>query len=154
MTLSDAGSLNRTDQEDTQNQLGLQTGPMHMGLTQWLAEGLKAGFFVSPKLQGVEPKPWQVLAIVLLISAVGIGLGRLQVQGAAVFDAQAWLSGWWMILLFIALAWCALPATAPRVASVAAACLVWMLAALPAELAYQTYTLARRMNSSNYQRPG
>jgi Peptidase C13 family len=137
MTFSDAGSLNRTDQEDTQNQLGLQTGPMHMGLTQWLAEGLKAGFFVSPKLQGVEPKPWQVLAIVLLISAVGIGLGRLQVQGAAVFDAQAW-----MILLFIALAWCALPATAPRVASVAAACLVWMLAALPAELAYQTYTLA------------
>ena len=142
MTFSDAGSLDRMDQEDTQNQPALQTGPMYMALTQWLAEGLKAGFFVPPKLQGVEPKPWQVLAIVLLISAIGVGLGRLQVQGAAVFDAQAWLSGWWMILLFIALAWWALPANVPRVASIAAASLVWMLAVLPSEMAYQLYSLA------------
>ena len=78
----------------------------------------------------------------MLISAIGIGLGRLQVQGAAVFDAQAWLSGWWMALLFIVLAWWALPTNAPRVTSIAAACLVWLLAVLPPEVAYQLYSLA------------
>ena len=150
MTLSDVGSLdpNNTEAspEHTQNQPALPTAPNHLTLTQWLAIGLKAGFFVSPKLQGAEPKPWQVLALVMLISAIGIGLGRLQVQGAAVFDAQAWLSGWWMALLFIALAWWALPTylptNAPRVTSIATACLVWLLAVLPPEVAYQLYSLA------------
>jgi Peptidase C13 family len=146
MTLSDAGFLDPTNTEggsdDTLNQLVLPTAPNHLTLTQWLTKGLKAGFFVSPNLQGAEPKPWQVLALVMLISAIGLGLGRLQMQGAAVFDAQAWLSGWWMALLFIALAWWALPTNAPRVTSIAAACLVWLLAVLPPEVAYQLYSLA------------
>ena len=146
MTFSDAGSLDPTNLEDTtehtQNQPVLPTAPNHLTLTQWLTKGLKAGFFVSPNLQGADPKPWQVLAIVLLISSIGIGLQRLQVQGAAVFDVQAWLSGWWVALLFIALAWWSLPTNAPRVTSIAAACLVWLLAMLPSEVAYQLYSLA------------
>ncbi len=133
----------------THSDAGVQdhTAPQPMPLTHWLREGLRAGFFVSPKLQGAEPKPWQVLVLVLLISAIGLALGRLQVQGAAVFDAQAWLSGWWTVLLFLALAWWALPAwheTNPlsRAVSIVSICLVWMLAELPAELVYQGYTLA------------
>lgn len=149
MTLSDAGSLDRTNlgdapedtPEDTQIQPVLQTAPNHLGLTHWLTNGLKAGFFVSPKLQGQEPKPWQVLAIVLLISSIGIGLQRLQVQGAAVFDVQAWLSGWWVVLLFIALAWWSLSANRTHLASIAAVCVIWMLAAVPAEVAYLAYSL-------------
>lgn len=148
MTLSDAGALDHTSNVAAPSQ--------PVPLTRWLAAGLGAGLFVSPKLQGAEPKPWQVLALVLLISAIGLALGRLQMQGAAVFDVQAWLSGWWTVLLFLALAWWALPElpertgrseqTEPkpllRAASVAGICLVWMLAELPAELAYQAYTLA------------
>ncbi|MEO6291884.1 MAG: hypothetical protein ABIO88_04610, partial [Burkholderiaceae bacterium] len=151
MTFSDLGSPSHPDKmvdvahppEDLLiEQAAEQAAPAHLSLTRWLSAGLRAGFFVSPRLQGAEPKPWQVLALVLLLCAVGIGLGRLQVPGPAVFDPQAWLSGWWTVLLFIALAWWALPTTAPRVASLATACLVWMLAELPAELAYQAYTLA------------
>ena len=146
MTFSDAGSLDRTDNEDTPTQPAVQTARLHLPLTRWLTEGLRAGFFVPPKLQGAEPKPWQVLVLVLLLSAVGVGLGRLQVPGPAVFDAQAWLSGWWTVLLFLALAWWALPELPHSkplagVASIASACLVWMLAELPAELVYQSYNL-------------
>lgn len=148
MTLSDAGVLHRTDNV---------AAPSHpVPLSRWLAAGLGAGLFISPKLQGAEPRPWQVLVLVLLISAIGLALGRLYVSGDAVFDAQAWLSGWWTVLLFLALAWWALPKQSERsesseqaeskpllrAASVVSICLVWMLAELPAELAYQTYTLA------------
>lgn len=150
MTLSDAGSLDLIDREEAQNQQQLQTAPNHIALTQWLAKGLRAGFFVSPNLQGVAPKPGQVLAIVVLLSAIGIGLARLYVQGPAVFDAQAWLAGWWVTLLFVALAWWALPEPSGqsepkaflRATSVAGICLVWMLAELPAQLVYEGYSLA------------
>lgn len=145
MTVPDAGALDRT--------VNVAAPSQSVPLTRWLSAGLRAGFFVSPKLQGAEPQPWQVLALVMLISAIGIALGRLHVPGAAVFDAQAWLSGWWTVLLFLALAWWALPELPERseqaepkpllcAASVASICLVWMLAELPAELAYQAYTLA------------
>jgi Peptidase C13 family len=154
MTLSDAGALDRTDNVAPPSQ--------PVPLTGWLAAGLGAGLFVSPRLQGAEPKPWQVLALVMLISAIGLALGRLHVLGAAVFDAQAWLSGWWTVLLFLALVWWALPKLPElpelpersersdhaepkpllRAASVVSICLVWMLAELPAELTYQAYTLA------------
>jgi hypothetical protein len=158
MTLSDAGSLERTNPEgtpedrpeDTQNQPMLQTAPSHLTLTQWLAKGLKAGFFVQPNLQGATPKPSQILAIVALSSAIGIGVARLYVQGPAVFDAQAWLAGWWVTLLFVALAWWAMPEPSTqseqkmlmRASSVAGICLVWMLAELPAQLVYEGFSLA------------
>ena len=150
MTFPDAGSLALTDNEAAPAQAVPQTARPHMPLTRWLTEGLRAGFFVSPKLQGAEPKPWQLLALVVLIGAIGIAMGRLHVQGPAVFDAQAWLSGWWTVLLFIALAWWALPEpsdqSAPkpllRAASVASICVVWMLAELPVQLVYESYNLA------------
>lgn len=162
MTFSDAGSLDRTNPEntpedmpedmpeDTQNQPVLQTARNHLALTQWLAKGLKAGFFVSPNLQGAVPKPSQVLVIVALLSAVGIGVARLYVQGPAVFDAQAWLAGWWVTLLFVALAWWALPEASDqsepkpilRATSVAGICMVWMLAELPVQLVYEGINLA------------
>ncbi len=150
MTISDADSLDLPDNTAAQQPNAAATAPVHLPLTRWLTAGLGAGLFVRPKLQGAEPQPWQVLVLVLLISAIGLALGRLQVPGAALFDAQAWLSGWWTVLLFLALAWWALPERAEqaepkpllRAASVASMCLVWLLAELPAELAYQAYTLA------------
>jgi Peptidase C13 family len=154
MTLSDAGSLERRNSEgapeDTQNQPVLQTAPNHLTLTQWLVKGLKAGFFVPPNLQGATPKPSQVLAIVALLSAIGIGAARLYVKGPAVFDAQAWLAGWWVTLLFVALAWWALPEawdeSEPkpilRATSVAGICMLWMLAELPVQLVYEGINLA------------
>jgi Peptidase C13 family len=147
MTYSDADSLDLPENTDVSHPSAEPTAPIHLPLMRWLTEGLRAGFFIPPKLQGAEPTPWQVLALVLLLSAVGVAFGRLQVLGPAVFDAQAWLSGWWTVLLFIALAWWALPEPLEprpllRAASIASACLVWMLAELPAELVYQGYNLA------------
>lgn len=145
MTLSDAGALDLTD--------NLAAPRQPAPLTRWFAAGLRASFFLPPKLQGAEPKPWQVLVLVLLISAIGLALERLQVKGAALFDVQAWLSGWWTVLLFLVLAWWAMPvqverseqtASKPlsRVAPLVSICLVWMLAELPATLVFEVYSIA------------
>jgi Peptidase C13 family len=154
MTFAELGSPELPDNAVVPNHSIEQAAPLHLPLTRWLKEGLRAGFFVSPKLQGAEPKPWQLLALVLLFCGISISIGRLQVPGPAIFEPQAWFSSWWMVLLFIALAWWAQPISPenlpeqseitepkPLVAAVstASACLVWLLAQLPASLVYQAY---------------
>ena len=154
MTFAEVGSPVLPENADVPNQTIQLVAPLHLPLTGWLKEGLRTGFFVPPKLQGAEPKPWQVLALVVLFCGVSISIGRLQVPGPAIFEPQAWFSSWWMVLLFIALAWWAQPISPdklpeqsnitepkPRVAvvSIASACLVWLLAQLPASLVYQAY---------------
>lgn len=154
MTFAEVGSPKLPDNAVVPNQTIQQAAPLHIPLMRWLKEGLRAGFFVSPKLQGAEPKPWQLLALVLLFCGISISIGRLQVPGPALFEPQAWFSSWWMVLLFIALAWWAQPISSvnlseqseitepkPQVAavSIASACLVWLLAQLPASLVYQAY---------------
>lgn len=129
-------------------------------LFSWLREGFRAGFFLKPRLGDAQPTPWQVFAVLLIVSVFGLALERGQVVGPAIFDAQAWLSGWWWLLVFIGLAWWVFPSHSttlepqgdvqvnkqvnklPMLKGVAAACVVWQLAILPSELAYQGLQLA------------
>lgn len=126
-----------------------------VSLFRWLCEGLRAGFFLKPRLGEAQPTPWQVFAVMFVVSALALALERGQVVGPAIFDAQAWLSGWWWLLVFIGLAWWVFPSrstsleqseeqsnTLPRLSGVATACVVWQLAIFPAELAYQSLQLA------------
>jgi hypothetical protein len=151
MTIPNADTLDLHDNTDSGHPIAQPTALVHIPLTRWLAQGLRAGFFVSPKLQGAEPKPWQLLVLVLIFSLISISIGRLQVPGPATFDPQIWFSSWWMVLLFIALAWWMLSAPSknlPRqneskqllvTTSCTSASLVWLLAQLPASLVFQAY---------------
>lgn len=155
-----------------------------LSLIRWIGEGLRAGFFLKPRLGDAQPAAWQVFAVFLVVSAVNLLFERGLVSGPANFDAQAWLSGMWWLLAFIGLAWWAFPSRGapvqlqvespdvaqgevqeegqeeakveakveakdalqgsnlPTLTGVAAACVLWQLAILPADIAYQSLQLA------------
>ncbi len=81
-----------------------------MPTTRWLAEGLRAGVFLVPRTAGCSPSPLQAAFLTMLFFGFETALARLEVFGPAVFNAQAWLSGWWSWLVFLGAAWWALPA--------------------------------------------
>jgi Peptidase C13 family len=102
---------------------------------RWIGEGLRAAFFLPPRVAGRAPTPWQVLAITVLVLALEAGLLRLEIAGPARFNLQAWLSGWWTVGLFIGLAWWAFPPQARQ--GVAACFVLWQSASLPNTVLYQ-----------------
>jgi hypothetical protein len=120
-------------------------------LTRWLNEGFRAAFFLRPRVAGLSPTPLQVFVVFLLVFAIDVALSRLNIAGPANFNFQVSVSGWWTSLLFVGLAWWAIPATAnpfpisqsPEVTllqtrriTVPACVLLWMVAALPASVVY------------------
>jgi Peptidase C13 family len=154
----------------------IQPASQYVSLLRWLGEGMRAGFFLKPRLGDAQPTPWQVFVVFAFVSVVNLLLERGQVAGAAIFDVQAWLSGWWWLLAFIGLAWWAFPSPSmrsevqgelhadvhadaqvdsqaevpvkeaviksARLKGVATACVLWQLAILPADVAYQSLQLA------------
>jgi hypothetical protein len=76
---------------------------------RWIAEGLRAGFFVPPRVGSAQPRPIEVLAIVALAALVEVALGRFEIAGDAHFDLRAWLVPWWSTAALLLLAWWALP---------------------------------------------
>ena len=86
-------------------------------LKSWLIEGLRAGFFLSPRTAARSPKPLQVVLIFTAAIGLELALSRLNVVGPANFNAQAWLSGWWSSLVFLAACWWALTTVATVTAS-------------------------------------
>ena len=74
----------------------------------WLLEGLRTGVFLTPRTAGRLPTPVQTALLTILFFAFETTLARLDVDGPAVFNVQAWLSGWWWWLIFIGAAWWAL----------------------------------------------
>ncbi|MGH8831372.1 MAG: C13 family peptidase [Polaromonas sp.] len=119
---------------------------------RWLTEGLRAAFFLPPRVAGHAPAPWQVLIIAVLVFAIEVALFRLEIAGPARFDVQAWLSGWWTLAVFIGLAWWAFPKPAKqgvlampagaRLTGVAACFVLWLSASLPNTVLYQGLVVA------------
>lgn len=86
--------------------------PQRLALGQWLQEGLRASVLKLPRTGAAVPTPLQLIVLVLLASAVLLGLERLHVPGPATFNLRGWLLTWWSLPL---LGWCAWWAmTAPR----------------------------------------
>ncbi|EJL79083.1 Peptidase C13 family [Polaromonas sp. CF318] len=115
-------------------------------LWRWCVEGLRAGIFLKPRVDGRTPTPLQALMLTALVVAAEVALLRLEIAGPARLDVQAWLSAWWTAGLFIGLAWWAFPSAGAaqpggeeprRPAGVGAAFVLWVLASLPNTLVYQ-----------------
>lgn len=91
--------------------LGSPAGqPKALATTRWLIEGLRAGIFMVPRTAGCLPTPVQTALLAILFITFETALARFDVFGPAVFNVQAWLSGWWWWPIFIGAAWWALAA--------------------------------------------
>ena len=112
-------------------------------LKNWLMEGLRAGFFLPPRTAGRSPAPLQVLLIFVAYCGLELALSRLYIVGLARFDTQAWLSGWWLSLVFLGAAWWAFSAPATNAAPgvrlnrVAACFTLSLVAAIPSVMIYE-----------------
>jgi peptidase C13-like protein len=113
----------------------------------WLREGLRAGFFLQPRVAGEQPMPLQVAAFLLIFSLLEISLARFEVAGAAHFDLRGWLAPWWSTGALVLLAWWVLPPAEPgkpsRPAGLAAWFVLWMCAVLPANTVSQLLGIAQ-----------
>jgi hypothetical protein len=113
----------------------------------WLREGLRAGFFLRPRVAHGQPSPAQLVFVFMLLSALQLGLARFEVAGDAVFDLRGWLAPQWATGLLLLLAWGILPradrADAPGPAGAAAWMTLWMAAAFPANLVSQLLAIAQ-----------
>lgn len=123
----------------------------YLTVSRWLEEGLRAAFFLSPRVAGHVPAPWQALLLALLVVLIEVAASRMEIDGPARFSVQAWLSGWWTLAAFIGLAWWAFPAQprpdtaaadSPRLAGVATCFVLWLIASLPNTLLYEGLTAA------------
>ena len=117
--------------------------------SHWLREGLRAGLLLRPRIAGQQPTPLQLAGMLLLLSAVELGLGRLEINGPAVFDLRGWLAPWWGTAALLMLAWWALapaandPRRVGRPAGLAAWFALWTAAALPATVVSQGLSIAQ-----------
>lgn len=87
--------------------------PPRLTLGRWLLEGLRASVLRAPRTGAAVPTPWQAIFLVLLCSALLLGLERLHVPGAAVFDLRGWLMPWWYLLVVLGCAWWAMSPARP-----------------------------------------
>ena len=115
--------------------------PARLTLIAWLREGLRAGFFLRPRVAGRQPSPSQLLLLVIVVSAVEVALARFEIPGPVLFDLRGWLAPQWATALLLLLAWWMLPRSrngnldAP--AGLAAWFALWLGAALPANTVSQ-----------------
>jgi hypothetical protein len=75
---------------------------------------LRAGFLLTPRIGPAQPAPWQTLLLVLLVAAIHLGVGRLEVDGPASFNSQVFFASWWTTGLLLLLAWAAQWGVPPR----------------------------------------
>jgi hypothetical protein len=118
----------------------------HHGLGLWLREGLRAAFFLAPRLSG-RPQPAHVLALVAGVAGLELALARFEVRGPAVFSLHHWLASWWSVGLLLLAAWWLLPqrdeVAQDRPAGVAAWYFLTLVAALPLILLSGLLSVAR-----------
>jgi hypothetical protein len=115
-------------------------------LASWLREGLRAGFFLRPRLGPAAPAPGQLVLLLVLTSALELLLARYEVAGPVLFDLRGWLAPQWGTALLLLLAWWMLPppeggAVAPR--GLAAWFALWVVASAPANVVSQLLGIAQ-----------
>lgn len=115
------------------------------GLAHWLREGLRAGVFLRPRPQSHGPAPAQLLGLLVLVSALELVLGRLEVAGPASFDLRGWLAPWWSTGAVLLLGWWALARPRPdaqAVFTLPAWFALWTAATVPVSLVSQGMGIA------------
>ncbi len=112
--------------------------PERIELRAWLREGLRAGIFLAPRVGRAQPLPAQLLALLIVVSAIELLLARFEILGPVQFDLRGWLAPQWATAGLLLLAWWALPRSHPQPAAaelptgLAAWFALWMVASLPA----------------------
>ena len=105
-------------------------------LRDWLRQGLRSGVLLVPRVAGRAPRPLQLLLLVLLATALELGLGRLEVAGPASFNLRGYLASWWGAGATVLLLWSLLSSRRapldepPRPAGVASWFALWIVAAM------------------------
>ena len=123
--------------------------PTRLRLRDWVREGVRAGFFLRPRVGPQRPTPAQVAALLVLFALLEIVLGRFEVAGPANFDLRGWLAPSWSTGVLALLAWAALPAADPRridaerPSGLATWFVLWMATALPANVVAQLLGIAQ-----------
>ena len=104
----------------------------------WLREGLRAGFFLAPRVGPAQPLPAQLLVLLIVVSAIELLLARFEILGPVLFDLRGWLAPQWATAVLLLLAWWVLRGSRPQTAGaglpqgLAAWFALWMVASLPA----------------------
>lgn len=123
---------------------GRDAGPR---LADWLREGVRAAFFQRPAIDSAwQPTPAQLLAIVVVVTLLELGLGRLEIDGEARFFLRGWLLYWWStgasLLLTWALLW-RLPHDPTRPAGLATWVMLGFVTSLPILVFHWGVAIAR-----------
>lgn len=113
--------------------------PARRSLAPWLREGLRAAFFLKPRLPPAPPTPAQLLALVVLVSALELLLARLEIAGPALFDLRGWLAPHWGTAALLLLVWWILPARRGLASWFA----LWVVASMPANAVSQLLGIAQ-----------
>jgi hypothetical protein len=121
--------------------------PPPLGTRAWLREGLRCAFLLPPRTAGAQVRPRELLLLALLSSALELGLGWLEVAGAAEFNLRAWLGGWWAMAATLGLLWALLWPREGQASSpfggAANWLALWLVAALPPGIVSQLLGIAQ-----------
>jgi Peptidase C13 family len=74
-------------------------------LRSWFKAGQRAAFFRSVAVQGQQITALQFTAVLLILLGIPLALGRLEIDGDALFNAGAWLLQWAYLPLLAVIAW-------------------------------------------------
>jgi hypothetical protein len=123
----------------------VQAAAPRLKLGRWITEGVRAGLLMRPRIGGAQPAPWQLLALVVIGSALDLLLDRLGVPGDAAFDLRGLLLSWWNAGAIVLLAWWLLPRrdTAHAPQGVATWIALWITAIALPNSAVQLWGIAQ-----------
>jgi hypothetical protein len=79
--------------------------PARWSLRGWLKAGQRAAFFRKLDAQGQQITAWQLIVVLLILLGLPLALGRLEIDGDALFNSGAWLLQWVYLPLLALIAW-------------------------------------------------
>ncbi|MEJ8849058.1 C13 family peptidase [Variovorax rhizosphaerae] len=91
--------------------------PGRASILAWIAEGLRSGLLLAPRMGDAVPTPWQLLVIVLLPNLLLLAVERFEITGPAVLNTPIALNYLWTIGALLWLGWWTLPGHATPGAS-------------------------------------
>ncbi len=79
--------------------------PRRWSLRDWFNAGQRAAFFRVAAVSGQQMTALQFVAVLLILLGIPLALGRLEIEGDALFNAGAWLLQWAYLPLLALIAW-------------------------------------------------